>query len=512
MITYDAADNGGLTPIYAYTKTPPVPGLSKTKLMSFLQCPKKLWLETHRRELVPPTDPETQARFDAGHEIGAIAQRLYDPGGWGLLVGRERGMNGALADTRRALANPTVTPLFEATFERDRLLVRVDVLEWPAGGPARLVEIKASTSVKDEHLTDCAIQAWVLEASPVRPGSVAVGHLDKRFTYAGGGDYRGLLREVDVTQQVRSRIDDIPRRLGEALSTLAGPEPVVTIGTRCTTPYECPFIGYCWPKTDYPLNTLPRIGQRLDQLIADGYNDIRELPEAAVGNADAKRVWQAARSGQPERNPAARDELADLPWPRYYLDFETLNLAAPRWAGTRPYEQIPFQWSLHIETASGRLTHAEFLDLSGELPARAVATALLDAVGTHGTVFMYTTFERQCLDTLAAHCPDLPDLADRLRALSTRLVDLKAIAKRNYYHPAMLGSWSIKALLPTIAPEMDYALLDGVQEGGAAQRAFVEALDPATPAARKLELRAQLLRYCGHDTLAMVRIAGFLAG
>jgi hypothetical protein len=489
-----------------------MPGLSKTKLMSFLQCPKKLWLETHRRDLVPPTPPETQARFDAGHEIGAIAQRLYDPNATGLLIGHEKGMSAALRDTTRALTSLAANPLFEATFERSGLLVRTDILERDAvAGQNRMIEIKSTTSVKDEHVTDCAIQAWVLEETPARPESIALGYIDNEFIYPGNGDYRGLLAEQDITAQVSAGLGKVPGWLRAAQAALAGPEPSVTIGTRCNTPYECPFIGYCWPQTDYPLSTLPSVNKRLDQLIAEGYKDVRDLPESAAGNADAKRVWQAARSGQATLNPAARAELAQQPWPRYYLDFETFSTAAPRWAGTCPYEQIPFQWSLHIETAPGRpsrLGHAEFLELSGEMPARAVATALLDAVGTQGPVFMYTTFERRCLDTLAAHCPEL---ADRLHALSARLVDLHPIAKRNYYHPAMRGSWSIKSLLPTIAPEMDYALLEGVQEGGAAQRAFVEAIDPATSAARKAELREQLLRYCGHDTLAMVRIAQFLA-
>jgi hypothetical protein len=479
-------------------------GLSKSRLMSYLQCPKRLWLEKHRPELAE-ISADTQAAFDAGHEVGAVARRLYDPAGTGTLISGERGMSAALRDTTAALRKGADTPLFEATFERDGLLVRADVLERRS---ARLIEVKSSTSVKDEHTTDCAIQAWVLEASPARPASIALAHVDNQFVYSVGGDYRGLLVEEDLTGKVAPLLDRVPEWLGAAKRVVAGEEPAVAVGSRCRSPYECPFMAHCWPRTDYPLTTLPGIGRRLDELVAQGLRDVRDLPEDRVGGADALRVWRAARSGQPELNGVARAELAALPWPRFYLDFETIGGAIPRWPGIRPYQQVPFQWSLHVESTPGSLRHEEFLDLTGEMPARVVARALLAAIGTQGPVLTYTGYERQCIGTLAALCPDL---GEALTALGGRLVDLHPLARRSYYHPAMKGSWSIKALLPTIAPEMNYARLDGVQDGGGAQQAYLEAIDPRTPSARRDELRGQLLRYCAHDTLAMVKVAQFLA-
>ncbi|MCA9316594.1 MAG: DUF2779 domain-containing protein, partial [Planctomycetes bacterium] len=205
----------------------------------------------------------------------------------------------------------------------------------------------------------------------------------------------------------------------------------------------------------------------------------------------------------------ARRTLSRLPYPRYYLDFETINFAVPRWRGTRPYQQVPFQWSLHIEGRGGELESRAHLDLSGDHPTRSLADALLDAIGPVGPVFMYTSFERTCLRTLAASCPDL---ATGLAAIEARLVDLHPIAKSSYYHPDMHGSWSIKALLPTIAPELDYTALDGVADGVAAQQAYMEAIATATPAERREHLRAGLLAYCGMDTAAMVAVARDLQG
>lgn len=482
-------------------------GLSKSRLMSFRQCPRRLWLEKHQPGLAADV-PGQEAAFATGHQVGDIARQLYDPAGDGLFIDYDEGLPAAMSRTREALATPSAAPIFEATFERDGLLVRADVLERGNGGP-RLVEVKASTGVKPEHVVDCAIQSWVLDATPARPKSVALAHVDNTFVYQGDGRYEGLLVEQDLTDDIAPLREQVPAWVRTARRVLAGPEPAAAIGTRCWTPYECPFQGHCWRDVEHSVADLPGIGKRLDQLLAEGHYDLRELPEELVTTPEQRRVWRAVQRGTAELSLAARQELKTFGFPRFFLDFETISFAVPRWAGTRPYQQVPFQWSLHVEGARGRLAHEEFLDLSGGMPARAVAESLLEATRGRGPVFMYTAFERMCLRTLASFCPDL---RDGLEALADRLVDLLPIAKRHYYHPAMRGSWSIKKLLPTIAPELDYTALGAVQEGGAAQQAYVEAIDPDTAPARRDEIRRDLLAYCGQDTLAMVAVARYLEG
>jgi hypothetical protein len=476
--------------------------------MSFRQCPRRVWLEVHRPELASETDAATRARFEAGHAIGEIARRLYDPGEQGILIDNADGLSSAMRATAEALVNPTDNPLFEATFERDGLLVRTDILERRTGQP-RVIEVKSSTRCKPEHVTDCAIQAWVLEASSVPLVAVTLAHLDSAFVYAGEDRYDGLLREQDLTAQVAPLREAVPGWLEDAQRTLADGEPAAQIGSRCFAPYDCPFRSHCWPQTQYPLTSLPGGKRHLDAWLGAGYRDVRELPETLVRGVQAQRAWHATRSGEPDRNDQHRAELRAFPYPRYFLDFETIGPALPRWPGMRPYQLVPFQWSLHIETAPGRIEHTEHLDLSGEHPARSVSEALLRAVGLAGPIFMYTGYERLCLETLARFCPDL---SAELDALGARLVDLHPLLKQSWYHPAMLGSWSLKSVLPTIAPDMDYSRLDGVQDGTAAQLAWFEAVAPGTTAERRRELREQLLRYCAHDTLALVRIAHFLEG
>ncbi len=237
-----------------------------------------------------------------------------------------------------------------------------------------------------------------------------------------------------------------------------------------------------------------------------GYRDIRDVPAEEIDSETQLRIRRVTAAGRAELLPGARQFVDSLPFPRFYLDFETVAPALPRWAGTKPYQPLPFQWSCHIERSDGELEHSEFLDLSGEAPMRRLCESLIDAVGSSGPVLMYTDYERRVITGLAKR---FPDLAESLQGISLRLVDLHPVAKANYYHPAMLGSWSIKAVLPTIAPEMDYAQLGDVREGTAASAAFLEAIDPETSDTRKEELRELLLTYCKHDTEAMVRLVKF---
>jgi hypothetical protein len=252
---------------------------------------------------------------------------------------------------------------------------------------------------------------------------------------------------------------------------------------------------------------LPRAGKAVAALREAGYRDLRDVPEEALKAPGHIRVWRATKDGRAEIVVGASRELSPLPYPRFYLDFETVQMAVPVWTGTRPYEQLPFQWSCHVERADGSLEARGFLDLSAEPPMRAFAESLTASIGSAGPVFTYSRFERTILEQCAAR---FPDLADPLMAIIDRIVDLLPLAERSYYHPAMMGSWSIKSIIPTIAPELDYARLADVQEGSQAQLAYLEAIAPTTTRERREAIERALRTYCAHDTLAMVRLAHFL--
>lgn len=484
-------------------------GLSKSKLMAHRQCPKRLWLQVHRPELTEWADASSIA-IQHGYGIGEVARTLY-PDGW-LIDGAN--LADALADTQLALASQLNRTLFEATFEHEGVLIRADVLI-PEEGEHRLVEVKASTRVKDYHLSDCAIQAWVCRQAGLSLSRVELAHVDSGFVYPGGGDYRGLLRHVDLTGTIEPLISQVPGWIEAARATLEGGEPAIAPGVQCHVPYACPFLGHCAEATglpaesEFPLRLLPHPGKLIAELEAEGYRDLRDVPAERLAKPKHRRIHRVALSGEAELDPAAAAALSRHEYPRYYLDFESIQFAVPRWAGTRPYQQLVFQWSCHVEDAPGELRHMEFLDGSGDDPRRPFAQALIEALGEHGPVFVYNIgFERTRTNELAS---DFPDLSAPLLAIGERMVDLLPLVRKHYYHPGMDGSWSIKSVLPTLAPDLDYTALQ-VQHGAMAQEAYAELIDPCTVPQRRGELRRNLLDYCRLDTLAMVRLTWYLEG
>jgi len=476
--------------------------LSKSRILNGLQCAKRLYLQVHRPELAE-VDAATEHRFKVGHEVGEVARSLQ-PGG---KLMADDDLNAALAATEQELSIAGDKVLFEPAFAHGGVLIRADILSRRAGD-AELREVKSSTSVKDYHQPDVAVQVWTLRGAGVPLSRSFVTHIDNAFVYPGDGQYAGLLRDTDVSAAVGPDVGKVPGWVEQFSRVLEGAVPAVEMGVHCSDPFECPFQGHCSAGAPaYPVEILPRGGKTLAALREAGHRDLKGVPEAMLKSANHVRVWRATVSGQADIVKGAGAELAALPYPRYYMDFETTQMAVPIWAGTRPYEQLPFQWSCHVEKADGSLEQRGFLDLSGQPPLRSFAESLIGLMGTTGPVFSYSSFEQ----TVLAQCVvRFPDLAEGIGGIMNRIVDLRPLTERSYYHPQMMGSWSIKSVIPTIAPELDYAALGGVQEGGQAQVAYLEAIHPNTPPERRQAIERDLFAYCAHDTLAMVRLVRFL--
>lgn len=469
--------------------------------MSARQCLKRLHLEIHRKDL-RRISPATEAAFEAGHAIGELAHKLYS-GENHKLISLDGGMAHALRKTERLLREGPRGPLFEATIRHKGLLVRVDVL-LPDGNGWRMVEVKAATEMKEEYPFDCAAQLWVLRGAGYEISRVALAHVDNSFHYRGDGNYQGLLVENDISGEVERLLPGVPEWIRRASAASGELQPEVAVGSHCNKPYECPFMHHCWPSdSEFPVQQLPRARKStLGDLIARGITDLRDVPAEELSDAQ-QTVQRVARSGSAELLPGAGEFARGLGYARYYLDFETIAPAIPIWADTRPYEMLPIQWSCHFERAPGELAHADFLDLSGEPPMRRLAESLIRVLGEEGPVLMYSTYERRVINALISR---FADLAAPLKRVLARLVDLEPVARQNYYHPAMAGSWSLKAILPTVSADMNYNNLEGIQEGTAASKGYLEAIDSVTSEARREQLREQLLRYCEIDTVAMVRL------
>ena len=494
---------------------PKKPTLSKSRLIAAWQCPKKIYLEKHHPEL-GETSSNTESLFATGHQVGAISQQLYGTPD-SVEIPFNRKMSLMVQETRALIDGGADFPIFEATFQHDGVLVRVDVLI-PGEEGWRAIEVKASTSVKDYHKLDCAIQDWVMRNAGLSVHSMSLAHINNQFVYAGDANYDGLLVENDLTDEVRALEPRVVELIAKARAAVTGPMPEIDVGAQCNKPYECQFINHCWPtESEYPIAGLGGGRAKLGSYVALGYRDIRDVDARSITAATQQRIHRVTCKGEPEILDGARQTLSALPYPRYYLDFETIGPAVPFWAGTRPYASVPVQWSCHIDDGSGdgsadRMRHEEFLDLSGEPPMRALAESLIDCCGDSGPVLMWTNYEEGVIKGLIGL---FLDLAEPLQKIIDRLYDLYPVVKENYYHPKMLGSWSIKAVLPTIAPHMNYAELKGISQGMAASEGFIEAIAaeaaPTTELAstRKAELEEQLLRYCKFDTEAMVEIVRF---
>ena len=485
--------------------------MSKSKYLAGLQCPKRLWLETHRRDLIPPVSPSQQRVFDTGHLIGDLARKRF-PGGH-LFNEDPFAWREVLSETQEHLAKGTPV-LYEPCFLHDNAMARPDILARTSDGSYDLFEVKSSTRVKDEHLHDLAVQTYIYEGAGIRINRCYLMHLNSACRYP---DLSDLFSADDVTETVRSKyLPLVPAKLDSFLDTLnQDQEPERRLGSCCTSPYDCPFFTYCSGQHGLESPSVFDIpyalSQAKDKLLADGYLSIRDLPdnldEYALGTRGLAFIRLCKEQKVDINLDGIRRWLTQLQYPLYFLDFETDAPALPRLPGLGPYGSIPFQFSLHILEADGSLREAPgFLHLDTSDPRPAIAQTLLEQIGPTGSIIAYNaSFERRVIRELADF---LPGSADDLMALNERFVDLLDIFKRHYLDYRFKGSNSIKAVLPVLCPDLSYKTL--VVANGEAAQASWSKLISSNDEAERLALAEALRSYCRLDTLAMVRILEYL--
>ncbi|MDA0771100.1 MAG: DUF2779 domain-containing protein [Chloroflexi bacterium] len=481
------------------------PTLSKSRFSAGLQCLKRLYLECYSRELADPVDSAQQAVFDSGTEVGELARERF-PGG--LLIKEPYNEHShAEESTLKAIADPVVPAIYEPAFTFEGIRVRVDVLRRNGDGAFDLVEVKSSTKVKPEHIPDAAIQLHVLEGAGVSIRNVFLLHIDNSYVYDGGSyDLDKLFHLEDITEKTRENLSSIPRSLSDMWETLEDDEaPEVEIGSHCSKPYTCAFYSYCRRGApEHHIEQLPRASAKLlKKLRADGIHDIREIPTEFESLSDnQQRVRDSVVTGQPHVGPELSNALDQATFPLSFLDFETFNPVLPAYPGTRPYQIIPFQWSLHRLDAAGNLSHTEFLQEGHEDPREMVATSLLDAIGPDGSIVVYSSYERTTIRRLAE---EFPQFEEPLLALCDRIFDLYTVVTKYYYHPEFHGSYSLKSVMPTLVPGLTYNELE-IQGGSNASVAFAQMIAPDTPEHERRKIRSALLDYCRLDTQAMVEV------
>ena len=470
--------------------------LSKSKILSSRQCSKKLWLEIHREELAVASE-SAEKNFKVGNEVGEIARTIYDPSNTGTLIDPfSDGFPAAFKKTQKLLQGDK--PIFEAAFSIDGGLVLADVmLPGKDSNSWAMIEIKSSTGIKDYYLDDVAVQNYVAKSSGLNLESIALGHIDNQWVYQGDGDYTGLITEVDLTEHANQMQSEVGLWFEEAHSIVSKTsEPDIATGSHCSDPFECPFYNYCSrhePKADYSVSWLPRIQKKAlkEHIRNNNVAEMADVPDNLLNEKQLRVKKHTLENTVYFDMEGSNNILREYDYPSYYLDFETVNFAVPKWKGTRAYQQIPFQFSLHyFERQSESEKHKEFLDLSGEDPSLPFAESLIETCGVTGPIFVYNIgFESTRIKELAAR---FPELVDGLLAINARLVDLWPVAKDYFYHPSQQGSWSIKKVLPAMSPLYDYDNLEGVKDGGMAMDAFATAIKAETSLEDKKTIECQL--------------------
>ncbi|HEY5627130.1 MAG TPA: DUF2779 domain-containing protein [Nitrospira sp.] len=486
------------------SQAPAPPRLSKSKFLSGLQCHKRLYLEIHQPQLATAPDSGTQAILDMGTEVGELARNRFPDGV--LVTAGYRQRETALAQTAVLLQDSTVPAIFEAALQHEGVLVRADILKRvtteDSGRTAwRLIEVKSSTRVKDVHLADLAVQSQVLLGAGLPLVGTDLMRINTSYLYEGGDvDLEKLFAMEDLTDIVAMRRQEVPGQLAAMKATLLeSTPPDIEPDHHCHSPYECPFWAHCTrEKSDRWIYHLPGAKKLAEQLSALGVTTIDEIPEGTK-LLPVQRKVKNNTEWVSEKLAAA---LKTVRFPVHHLDFETMMLAIPRYAGTRPYQALPVQWSNHIENEQGALIHHEFLHTQGTDPRQPLAEALLDSLGSEGSICVYSPYEKSVIEQLAEA---LPELRVPLRGLVKRIWDLHPIIKDHYYHPDFGGSFSLKEVLPALVPSLRYDDLL-IKEGGQAASEYYRMVFVESDWIERAKIQEALLAYCKRDTLAMVEL------
>ena len=471
--------------------------LSKSRFVAGWQCHKLLWWQVHdpdALELQP--DKVLEDLFDQGRQVGEVARQRF-PGG--VLIDlpyyqREE----RVAATRAALADGAPA-VFEATFVADHTFVAIDVLERLDDG-YRLIEVKSSSSQKDEHIPDVAVQAHVAEASGLAIRGTEVMHLNKEFRHPNEGD---LFARTDVIAPVAALRGDVPGELERQRVMLAGPLPDVPIGLHCFEPRDCPFLERCWPDAqDHIIRLYGVGGKRAADYMLQGVHRIGDLPRPDKLNFTQKRQLKAMAENRMIVEPTLARELAPFTGRLGFLDFETIMRAIPVWPGMAPWEQAAAQFSYHERQPDGSYTHAEHLAEGPEDARPRLAEAMIQATAAADRVVTYSSFEKARIRALQR---SVPELAPELLALEAKLIDLLPVVRNCVYHPDFNGSFSLKYVLTPMVPDLTYndlVIVDGrVASVEIARLLFVA---DKIPHAERDRVRRDLLAYCERDTWAMV--------
>ena len=482
--------------------------LSKSSFIKGIQCEKQLFLYKYHYDWMDKVSESLQAVFKRGTDIGVLAQELF-PGG--VIATDDPKKSDAAVNKTRKLIDENCEVIYEAAFLFDGILVISDIIvknenKW------KVYEVKSSTSISDTYLIDAAVQYYVLSNSSVEIEDISIIYINNQFVRSGEIDIHSLFNVESVMNLIIPKQEFIEKETLRLKEVLKGKNiPEIPIGTQCFDPYTCSFLGHCWDNVpEYSVFDIANLKmQKKFELYNNGIVNLEDIPEDNDLNDNQRmQVDSHVTNKSIIKKKEIKEFLNTIKYPVYFMDFETFMPAVPLFNNSRPYQQIPFQYSLHYKKKSGsEPVHYEFLAEANRDPRQKFLIKLLNDTKDNGTILVYNkSFEITRLKEMAK---DFPEFAYEIEERISRIVDLMfPFQKKYYYKPEMKGSYSIKKVLPALIPELKYDDLE-IKEGGTASSAF-ESLYYESDLFKIEEIRTNLLNYCKMDTLAMVEILNHL--
>jgi hypothetical protein len=485
--------------------------LSKSTFIRGLQCEKNLFLYKYHPELADEISAAQQAIFDRGTIVGLLAQQLF-PGGVNCAPPNHFQYDQCIEKTKKAIADGATT-LYEAGFQFDEVLVICDLLvknrnKW------NIYEVKSSTSVSEVYINDASVQYYVVSNSLENVNDIAVVYLNNQYVRKGEIDISELFLTESLKNLALERAGFVKEKITRFKDLIRKKqEPKIDIGTHCDDPYPCPFKGHCWQHVpEYSVFNISYLkSDRKFELYRQGILKLTDIPDDYPLGASQRLQVDCEKSKRSFIDKGAIKEFLSLiKYPVAYMDFETMMPAVPMFDYSRPYQQIPFQYSVHYQKRKdSEIIHKEYLaeaDPSKD-PRKEFIEKLLSDLNGANTIIVYNpAFEITRLNEIAR---DFPQYEKEIQVVVGKIIDLmKPFQNKSYYTPEMKGSYSIKAVLPALIPEMKYDNLE-ISDGGAASRIF-ESLYYENDLAKIADTRKALLEYCGMDSMALLLLLKIL--
>lgn len=476
--------------------------LSKSKYCNGLQCKKMLWLYKNKPE--EKEEVNNQSVFDNGNDVHEVARKLL---GEDINIPFNEDLTQMIKDTEEVMKQEKVI-ITEASFSYENNFCSVDILK-KEGKTYEIYEVKSSTELKDVYVDDVSYQYFVLTSLGLKVEKCYVVILNNRYVRKGKLDLNQLFKKIDVTDEVVSKQAQVKQMIKDMNKYMEQKkEPKDDIGIHCFKPYKCPFFKYCTrhlPESNiFEINEI-NVNEKL-KLYVEGIVSLEDLLKEDISNEAKQHIeYELYDKEDYFDKKSIKEFLNTLSEPLYFLDFETFALPIPKYDGTRPYQQVPFQYSLHY-IEEGKLYHKEFLAESGVDPRKLIAESLVRDIPKNVPVLAYyMSFEKGRIKELAE---TFPDLKDHLMSIHDNIKDLIVPFKnRSYYAKGMHGSASIKYVLPAMFPNdesLNYKNLELVHNGDEAMNIYARLGE--YPKEEQEYIRERLLKYCELDTYAMVKI------